>query len=337
MNYSDEFCPTESLAGVHFYTCAITFHINLEMIYLFINLIEISNSKRSNIIIGCIYRHPNMGLDEFNDNYLNTLLHKISKENKSVFLLSDFNVDLLKYDKHAPINEFLDSLSSHMFLPHIVQPARINTTSKTLTDNIFSNIHTPSSVSGNLTSSISDHLPQFLIVPDTFLNSSPPKSNIYERDRNNFDQENFVLDYLAVDWTIIIKSENKNIDFSFGCFLKKFNLILDKYLLLKKLTKQKLKFKTKLWITPSLQKSVLVKNKLLAKFIKLKEPTLKNEAHIKYNLYRNMLATLLKRSKHTYFSYFFQNHINDLKNTLKGVKRTISLKDSTSTVPSTIT
>ena len=69
MNYSDEFCPTESLAGVHFYTCAITFHINLEMIYLFINLIEISNSKRSNIIIGCIYRHPNMGLDEFNDNY----------------------------------------------------------------------------------------------------------------------------------------------------------------------------------------------------------------------------------------------------------------------------
>ena len=99
-------------------------------------------------------------------------------------------------------------------------------------------------------------------------------------------------------------------------FLKKFNLILDKYLLLKKLTKQKLKFKTKLWITPGLQKSVLVKNKLLAKFIKLKEPTLKNEAHTKYKLYRNMLAMLLKRSKDAYFSsFFFQNRINDLKNT----------------------
>ena len=49
-----------------------------------------------------------MDLDEFNDNYLNTLLDKISKENKSVFLLGDFNVDLLKYDKHAPTNEFLD-------------------------------------------------------------------------------------------------------------------------------------------------------------------------------------------------------------------------------------
>ena len=44
-----------------------------------------------------------------------------------------------------------------------------------------------------------------------------------------------------------------------------------------------------------------------------------------------MLATLVKRSKHTYcssFLIFFQNHIND-----KGI---IYLKDSSSTVPSTI-
>ena len=49
-----------------------------------------------------------------------------------------------------------------------------------------------------------------------------------------------------------------------------------------------------------------------------------------------MLPTLLKRSKHTYFSSFFQNHINDSKNTWKCITRIISLKYSTSTVPSTI-
>ena len=43
--------------------------------------------------------------------------------------------------------EFQDSLPSHMFLPHIAQPTRISTTSKTLIDNIFSNIHTLSSIS----------------------------------------------------------------------------------------------------------------------------------------------------------------------------------------------
>ena len=140
-----------------------------------------------------------------------------------------------------------------------------------------------------------------------------------------------------IDWAYVIKSEKKNIDFAFDCFLKKFNLVLDKYLPLKKLTKQKLKFKTEPWIIPGLQKSISIKNKLLAKFIKLKEHTLKNEAHTKYKLYRDWLATLLKISKHTYFSYFFQNRINDLKNTCKGIKGIISLKDSSATVPSTIT
>ena len=152
MNYSHEFCPTESSAG----GTLLYIHNHLSYkprndlsIYkpteLESTFIEISNPKRSNMIIGCIYKHPNMDLDEFNDNYLNTLLDKISKGNKSVFLLGDFNVDLLKYDKHAPTNEFLESLSSHIFLPHNVQPTRINTTSKTLIDNIFSNIHIPSS------------------------------------------------------------------------------------------------------------------------------------------------------------------------------------------------
>ena len=126
----------------------------------------------------------------------------------NVFLLGDFNIDLLKYDKHAPTNEFLDSLSSHMFLPHIVQPSRISVTFKTLIDNIFSNIHTSSSISCHLTS-VLDHHPQFLIVPDVFLNSSPLKSNIYERDWNNFGQENFILDYLICLWIRLLLLNQK--------------------------------------------------------------------------------------------------------------------------------
>ena len=107
-------------------------------------------------------------LCEFNDNYSSILLDKISEENKSVLLIRDVNVDLLKYDEHAPTNEFLDSLSSHMFLPYIIQPTTISNTSKTLIHNTFPNIDTPSSISANLTASILDNLPQFLIVPDIF-------------------------------------------------------------------------------------------------------------------------------------------------------------------------
>ena len=129
-----------------------------------------------------------MDLNEFNDCYLNELLDKLSSENKSVILLSDSNVDLMKYDNHHSTNEFLDSWSSHLFLPHITQPTRIRHSSKTLIDNIFSNTLTENTISGNVTSTISDHLPQFIILPNIFSNPPSNKSNIYKRDI----QENFI-------------------------------------------------------------------------------------------------------------------------------------------------
>ena len=93
--------------------------------------IKICNPKKTNIIIGCICKHPNMNINEFNEDYLNELLDKFSKENKTIFLLGDFNINLLNYDVHPPTNEFLGSLSSHYFLPHILQPSRVTTNFKT--------------------------------------------------------------------------------------------------------------------------------------------------------------------------------------------------------------
>ena len=54
---------------------------------------KIINPRKSNIIVGVIYRHPSMDLINFNCNYLNKLLQNISKEQKSIFLLGDFNVN----------------------------------------------------------------------------------------------------------------------------------------------------------------------------------------------------------------------------------------------------
>ena len=51
-------------------------------------------------------------------NYLNKLLEKVLKEQKSVFVLGEFN---LNYDFHNPSNEFLDSPASNSFLFYILQ------------------------------------------------------------------------------------------------------------------------------------------------------------------------------------------------------------------------
>ena len=114
--------------------------------------------------MGFIYRHPSMDLTDFNCNYLNNLLENISKEQKSIFPLGDFIVNLLNYNEHNQTNEFLDSLVSNSFTPLILQPTRTTSHSTTLIDYIFLNVIDPDIISGNLTVTISDHLPQFAII-----------------------------------------------------------------------------------------------------------------------------------------------------------------------------
>ena len=94
---------------------------------------------------------------------------------------------------------------------------------------------------GNFTNKISDHLHQFLIATDIISNPPSTKSNIFERDWSKFDQENFILNYLLVDWENLIKSGNRHVDKSFMNFLTKFNSILDIHAPLKKAFQAKTK------------------------------------------------------------------------------------------------
>ena len=61
----------------------------------------------------------------------------MSKEQKSILLLGDFDVNLLNYNEHNQINEFLDFLASNSFIPVMLQPTRITSHCNTLMDDIF--------------------------------------------------------------------------------------------------------------------------------------------------------------------------------------------------------
>ena len=191
-------------------------------------------------------------------------------------------------------------------------------------------------MSDNLTATISDHLPQFAIILNMFGNISGNKSNIYERDWSKFDQENFILDYFSVDWEDLLKINELNADNSTKVYLDKINMLLDTYALLKKINKYNLKFKSKPLITLGLQKSVSVKNKLLANFINKKDPILTEEFYTNYKKYRNLLFTLMKKSKQAYYDKYFERNCNNIKNTWKGIKSFISLKTIVSSVPTVL-
>ena len=104
--------------------------------------------------------------------------------------------------------------------------------------------------------------------------------------------------------------------------------LLKKYLVkkLKKVNKYKLKFKTKPWITPALQKSIFNKNNLLKKIITAKDPQVKERYHQEYKDYRNMLYTILKQSKTNYYNHYFETNWNSIKNTWKGIKSILNIE-----------
>ena len=178
--------------------------------------VEICNKIHKNVIVGCIYRHPSMDINEFNDDFLNPLLESIESDNKKLFLVGDFNIDLLKVDIDSSTTKFFDTITSNLLVPHIIHPTRITTTSRTLIDNIYSNsTNFLDGISGNLTLAISDQLAQFLIIEEE-AQKTPVIHNMYRRDFKQFDRENFLLDFLAIDWDDVMLIENNKPNESFN-------------------------------------------------------------------------------------------------------------------------
>ena len=149
----------------------------------------------------------------------------VSKERKQVFLLGDFNINFLNYNDHH---------------------------SKTLIGNIFSNFVSPEIISGNITATISDYLPQFSFVPNILSNPSTQKSNYYETENFNLNKKTLYLTILIKIGLDLLQIDEQNVNLSMNSFLNSIDSILVVHASLKKVNKYKLKFKAKPWITPAL-------------------------------------------------------------------------------------
>ena len=294
--------------------------------------VELAGKK--NQIYGCIYRHPCMDIDDFNE-YLKNLLKKVEREKKLVYLMGDFNLDLLQTENNDKIGEYYDILTSHLFVPHITLPTRITSTSKTLIDNIFSNDPNFSTgISGNFTFSISDHLPQFLLLPDEL--KGPPKKHNILRRKKNFIKEDLVADVINTDWNSVVSPEKMDSNNSLNSFKDTIYKILDKHMPLKKASKKELKLEAKPWITPGILNSIKRRDLLLNKYIKAPDGVLKNELHKQYKILRNKIVALLRLSKNNHYRAYFRSNSTDIKKTWKGIKSIINLRDVSNNLPTSM-
>ena len=81
----------------------------------------------------------------------------------------------MTYETDHPTSHFLDNVFSNSFFPHVNMPTCHTSRSKTLIDNILHNGINGNTISGNISTDISDHLAQFLITSYQKHSETKPK------------------------------------------------------------------------------------------------------------------------------------------------------------------
>ena len=242
------------------------------------------------MICGVVYRHPNINFDNFMI-YMNRTIEQIHAQEKYTSIMGDFNINLL--DSNQFSDDFINTLGSFFFQPHILQPTRITNHTATLIDKIFFNSIEHFIISGNIVYDLTDHLPNFIIFSN--FGSLPSSIKIYTRDYSKFNETALIEEVQSIEWYAVFSSDS-NPSNMFDLFYSKLSGLVDKYIPLKQLSKRDLKFQSKPWITSVIKVSINVKNSLYKRYLKTKSLYY----YIKFKHYRNKLNHLLKLSKRQY-------------------------------------
>ena len=271
--------------------------------------VEICRPKEKNIIVGTIYRPPNLNPNEFIKD-LNDLLTKISREkNKLCYLLGDYNLNLIGHYCHQQTSDFLDLMYSCMFYPLITRPTRITAHTATLIDNIFTNNLDEQAFNGLLFTDISDHIPIFSITSIQHSDSASSVSTVF-RDKSKANMSKFKDNLGNFDWTSLNGYNDPSR--AYDTFLEKFMNTYNSSFPLKR-AKDRKHFYKKPWLSKGLSKSIKRKNRLYKHF--LSKPSLDNEQ--KYKAYKNKLTQSLRMAKRVYYEGKLEAAKSNIKHTWK--------------------
>ena len=184
-------------------------------------------------------------------------------DDKTIYIMGDFNIDLFKCETSQISQDFLLSLQSCYLIPTFDKPTRVYRTSATLIDNIFVNNFDKLLASGNIISDISDHFSQFCITTSARDKKQQIKS-VKMPDYSKFSADSFAKDLLEVDWDRMIANGAYCPDNLFSNFYNKCNKIVNKHAPFKRMSNRKVKQLSTPWITTGIKRSIAVKSKLYA-------------------------------------------------------------------------
>ena len=148
--------------------------------------------KNSNFILGVIYLHPNQNFSSFQDT-LHNQLYDFESNKLNYVVCGDININTLA--KNTKIIEYIEKLDSIGCKELVDAPTRLASTvncNSSLLDHVYTNMP-KKTLSGVCLFELSDHLPTFVIIPNTKSHvTNKPK---YKRCMKNFDLECQQINY----------------------------------------------------------------------------------------------------------------------------------------------
>ena len=257
---------------------------------------------RSKILIGVIYRPPDQPIQQFYES-LTKIFQTVHNEKKILYLMGDFNINLLKVGKVQYVNEFLDILMSHSMFPLVQYPTRVNENSMSLIDNIISN-DPCRNLTGVILAEISDHFPVYCLCNDNEIDVHC--TNYERRNINDCNILRFANLLELQEWQL----NDNDADKSYDNFLEHFLDIYNTCFPIEVIT-FKNKRKDKPWFTNDIRKMCKKKNRLYKLY--LKNPTIYRKNV--YKKCRNKVNNMIKSAKRVYYTNQFQNSKGNMKKT----------------------
>ena len=290
-------------------------------------VVEVNAGNSCKFILGCIYRPPDADVICFNDDLDNILNSLSAGYNKSIFLVGDFNLDLLKFTSHQPTETFLHNMLSKSLFPLIRNPTRITDNSASLLDNIFTNKLDGVFYSAIIHSDISDHFPVIMRYNHNVRNATKTmkkKESIPIRTYTPDSIASFNNSLMMANWQVMYDCATNADDPHniYDKFMEIYSNAFDTSFPCRTHRKpHKLTPRTP-WITKGLIVSCNRKARLYCIYCKSRTDDNKRN----YTKYRNKLQSLINRAKKDYFVSKFDAAKGDTKKTWQIIGETLNSK-----------
>ena len=266
--------------------------------------VEINISSSKVFIVGVIYRPKESNYNLFNQQ-LDEVLFKLNGNKKDGFLLGDYNINIGKNTKAK--NDFLNTLHSYSFFPTINQFTRVKESTKSIIDNIITNISTTKLTSGVIISDISDHFPIFLAfdLANKHIFSRNPTTKVKVLNDKTLNQLCITLQ--NSNWDSVYNSSHPDVAYSslVNIITESIHCCIPEKVVGKRHKAQKP------WLTKDILKSINHKNKLFKCYINDPNDVNKNT----YTTFRNKLTNIIRKSKRDHFTNCLKLSQGDSKKT----------------------